>query len=58
MVGSAVVFFEVCYQCTFSTFYMHLHGQFSVRAEECFSDPTLDVRNDRMNACKNIEKVH
>ena len=47
-----------CLRCIISALSLLLHAFVRSRYEEYFSDPTLDVRNDRMNACKNIEKVH
>ena len=38
-------------------FYTQLCGHFLVRAEEYFSDPTLDVRNASTNHVKNRENI-
>ena len=52
VVGVSISIFEVYYQCAFSIFLHALHSRFSHRAEEYFSDPTLDMRNARTNTSK------
>ena len=52
VVGVSISIFEVYYQCTFSIFLHALYSRFSHRAEEYFSDPTLDMRNARTNTSK------
>ena len=51
VVGGIILIFEV-HQCTFSILLHALQSRFSHRAEEFFSDPTLDMRNARTNRSK------
>ena len=52
VVSGIISIFEVCCQSTFSMFSHALCSRFSHRAEHCFSDPMLDMRNARANTSK------
>ena len=57
VVGVSISIFEVYYQCTFSISLHALYSRFSHRAEEYFSDPTLDMRNARTNTSKALRRI-
>ena len=57
MVGGIIVFLRRTISILSLYFNTHLCGHFSVRAEEYFSNPTLDVRNACRNNIKNRESI-